>query len=238
MKEVTMLDYSPVWPHDDITKIFSGIYIVRGTNITHFEGMKIQHSRNMTIIESQRELTLINTVRLNEEGLKQLDALGTVRWVISIGAFHGRDDAFYINRYNAELWTVQKQVPNTQYVKQLNDADKLPIKNAVCYLFKNATPVEGFLYLKQEGGIIITCDSVKNWLEIDSFFDEETAKRALLNGEISKARISPIWLQATGLQKRDFEPLLNLNFVHLISAHGDVLYNTAYTDIQKSLGFS
>lgn len=123
-----MSEYSPVWPHGEIIKEFESIYVVRGSNITYFENRKIQHSRNMTIIESNGDLALVNTVRLNEDGLRELDELGRVRHVISIGAFHGRDDRFYLDRYNACLWTVHlkgqdsnRYYPTTQYLK---DADK------------------------------------------------------------------------------------------------------------------
>ena len=58
---------------------------------------------------------------------------------------------------------------------------------------------------------------------------------AISNGEITKARISPVWLNATGVHKVDFAPLLQLKFKHLISAHGDVLRDTAYYDIENSV---
>ncbi|KTC82753.1 hypothetical protein [Legionella cincinnatiensis] len=234
-----MSEYSPLWPHGEIIKEFECIYVVRGSNITYFENKKIQHSRNMTIIANDGDLALINTVRLNEDELRKLDALGDVKHVIRIGAFHGRDDQFYLDRYNACLWTVQpkEQASNphhstTQYLK---DADKLPIKNTQFFMFKNATPAEGFLYFDNDGGIIISCDSIKNWVSVDQFFSEETAKMAISQGEIAKARISPIWLKATGVQGNDFAHLLKLRFKHLISAHGDVLRNTAYEDVNNSV---
>lgn len=102
-------------------------------------------------------------------------------------------------------------------------------------MFKNATPAEGFLYLDKDEGIIISCDSIKNWVSVDQFFSEETAKMAISQGEIAKARISPIWLKATGVQGNDFTHLLKLKFKHLISAHGDVLRNTAYEDVKSSV---
>lgn len=229
-----MSNYSPVWPHGDIIKAFEGIYVVCGTNITHFEDMKIQHSRNMTIVECDGDLTLINTVRLNDKGLDELDKLGTIKHVISIGAFHGRDDAFYLDRYKAKLWTVQA---NSSYhtTHYLYDTDELPIKNGHFFMFKNSSPSEGFIYIDNNEGIIITCDSIKNWIRIDRFFSEETAKMAMSDGEISKARISPIWLNATGLHKTDFDRLLKLKFKHLISAHGDILRDTAHHDIENSV---
>lgn len=229
-----MSDYSSVWPHGEITKELEGIYVVRGTNITHFEETKIQHSRNMTIVERNGDITLINTVRLNEEGLRELDKLGATKNIISIGAFHGRDDAFYLDRYQAKLWAVQSKTscPATHY---LNDKDELPIKNGHFFLFQNSSPAEGFIYIDGTEGIIITCDSIKNWVTVDRFFSEETAKMAMSAGEISKARISPIWLNTTGVHKADFNQLLQLNFKHLISAHGDVLRDTAYYDVKNSV---
>jgi len=175
-----MSKYSPAWPHGDIIKAFENVYVVRGSNITYFADTRIQHSRNMTIINSNGDLTLINTVRLNEEGLRA-------------------------------------------------------IKNSHFFMFKNSSPAEGFIYMNNQEGIIITCDSIKNWVEIDQYFSEDTAKMAISQGEITKARISPIWLNATGVHKADFDYLLHLQFKHLISAHGDVLKNTAYEDVKNSV---
>lgn len=231
-----MSDYSPVWPHGDILKAFENIYMVQGTNITNFNDLKIQHSRNMTIVEHKGDLALINTVRLDEARLQELDQLGTVKHVISIGAFHGRDDQFYLDKYKAKLWTVKETISNYHTTQYLSDADVLPIKNSHFYIFKNSSPLEGFIYIEDHEGIVITCDSIKNWVQIDRFFSEDTAKMALSNGEISKARISPIWLSATGVKKSDFENLMTLKFKHLISAHGDVLRDTAYEDVKKSIG--
>lgn len=234
-----MPKYSPVWPHSEIVKAFDGIYVVRGSNVTYFEDKEIQHSRNMIIVESDGDLALINTVRLNEVGLRQLDELGQVKHVMSIGAFHGRDDRFYLDRYQAQLWTVHSEkdedAPRYHATRYLKDTDQLPIKNAHFWMFKNASLVEGFIYIDTHGGIIITCDSIKNWVEVDQFFSAETAKEALSRGEIAKARISPIWLQATGVQRVDFDGLLALKFKHLISAHGDVLRNSAYEDVKHSI---
>ncbi|MCW8418682.1 hypothetical protein OQJ18_04355 [Fluoribacter dumoffii] len=230
-----MSKYSPVWPHGDIINAFENIYVVRGTNKTCFEDKKIQHSRNMTIIASNNNLTLINTVRLNEKGLQSLNNLGTVKHIISIGAFHGRDDEFYLDKYKAQYWSVQSgEISHPAHY--LHDKDKLPIPNGCFFKFKNSSPAEGYIYIERQDGIIITCDSIKNWVEIDSFFNEETAIRAISQGEISKARISPIWLNATGVTQGDFDCLLKLKFKHLISAHGDVLRDTAYEDVKKSVG--
>lgn len=234
-----MTEYSPAMPHGEISKAFDGIYTVQGTNITFYNELKIQHSRNMTIVESNGELTLINTVRLDEQGLIELDKLGKVRHIISLGAFHGRDDDFYLDRYNAELWTVK---PLNGYdchknlkIHSLDESVKLSFIDGGYFPFDNASPAEGFLFIERNQGIIVTCDSIKNWVETDQYFSKETAEMNQANGEISKARISPVWLNATGTQKEDFECLLKLNFKHLISAHGELLKDSAKEDISASV---
>lgn len=67
-------------------------------------------SRNMVIVRENGELTLINTVRLDEEGLTALEHLGHVKNVVRIGAFHGYDDAFYLDRYHAQLWAIKGMI--------------------------------------------------------------------------------------------------------------------------------
>ncbi|ODN43549.1 hypothetical protein [Piscirickettsia litoralis] len=232
-----MKEYSPVWPHGEIKNIFENIYIVRGTNITEYEGMKIQHSRNMTIINQNGDLTLINTVRLSDDGLNQLDNIGQVKHVVRIGAFHGRDDAFYLDRYNAEFWafgSIEKPV-GQKINHSLSDSSSLPINDYQFFKFLGSSPEEGFIYCNCHGGIIFTCDSIKNWIEVDQFFSGESGRAASEAGEIAKARISPIWLEATGMRKEAFNQILGLKFKHLISAHGDVLKNTAYESVKKSI---
>ena len=70
-------NFTPAWPHGKIQEVFPDIFYVTGTNKAHHEGLDIQTSRNMVIYRNDSELTLINTVRLNEEGLRELERLGT-----------------------------------------------------------------------------------------------------------------------------------------------------------------
>ncbi len=49
-------------------------FFVTGMNKTSFDNIELQHSRNMIIIKDGNNLSLINTVRLNEEDLAELDA--------------------------------------------------------------------------------------------------------------------------------------------------------------------
>lgn len=62
-----------------------------------------QFSRHMTAVRECNALTLINSIRLDDAGLAQLDALGRVAHVVKIGSLHGRDDAFYKAHYGADV---------------------------------------------------------------------------------------------------------------------------------------
>ena len=53
--------------HSEIKLILENIYMVTGSNITTFEGVRLQHSRNMIILKSANELTLINTDSMDEQ---------------------------------------------------------------------------------------------------------------------------------------------------------------------------
>jgi len=144
---------------------------VTGTNKIHYEGADIQTSRNMVIIRHGSELSLINSVRLNDEGLKQLDQLGTVTHIIRIGAFHGRDDAFYKSYYpKSTLWTL----PGATYENGLApdkvltpEGDKLS-QGVRFSCLKHPIPGR-YLHIDRDGGILISCDSIQTSLPRMSF---------------------------------------------------------------------
>ena len=102
-----MTQSSSLEDHGNIENIFPDIFFVTGTNKNFYGGVNLQHSRNMVIVRDDNKLTLINTVRLNDKGLEALDALGKVENIVRIGSFHGRDDAFYKERYQAKLWELK-----------------------------------------------------------------------------------------------------------------------------------
>ena len=52
-------------------------------------------SRNMFVIRQGDELILVNSVRLTDDGLKELESLGNVKHVIRLAFGHGMDDPFY-----------------------------------------------------------------------------------------------------------------------------------------------
>jgi hypothetical protein len=61
-------------------------------------------TRTMTVLRSDRELCLFNSVRLDAETEQALAALGTVRHVVKVNSMHSRDDAYYVAQFGAEYW--------------------------------------------------------------------------------------------------------------------------------------
>lgn len=234
-----MFTYSPAWPHSSIIEVFPEIFFVTGTNITQFQGMNLQHRRNMVIVKRNNALSLINTVRLDHDGLAALDALGAVKNVIRIGAFHGRDDAFYLDKYSAKLWAIKgmEHAQNRATDMELKPGGQMPFSGSSFFLFETSQCPEGVFHFDQNGGILITCDSIKNWLAPDSFFDDATAKLYQQQGFFGTASVSSIWKQATQVQSTDFQKLMTLPFQHLISAHGVPLLNKAKEKVANSVMF-
>lgn len=199
--------YSPAWPHGELTPFLAELWYVMGTNRVHHAGADLQTSRTMLVVRDGARLTLVNTVRLDDDGLRQLEALGTVTDIIRLGAFHGRDDAFYRARYAAGLW-------------QPGERAELPIAGAVAHVFATSRHPEAALLLEREGGILVTCDAVQNWSKVDQFFSAETGQSFETAGLIRPVNIPSTWLTACQPERSDFEHLLALPFRHLVTAHG------------------
>lgn len=224
--------------HTEIQEIFPDIFFVMGVNKTQYNGIELQHSRNMVIVRNNNKLSLINTVQLTDDGLTALDKLGTVENIIRLGAFHGRDDAFYLARYpSAKLWAIKgmEHANDKLADHELTPDGELPFKDCAFILFETALFPEGVLLLKKHDGILITCDSIKNWLEPDAFFSKETAALYQKKGFFGCASISKVWQQAMDVQATDMQKLTTLKFKHLISAHGQPLLNHADEHVTKSI---
>jgi len=230
-------EYSPLWPHSEIKQVFPTIFYVTGTNITIHNDIEFQHSRNMIIIRDNNQLSLINTVKLNDQGLSRLDSLGHVENIIRIGAFHGRDDAFYLDRYKAKLWALEgMQHQNNRHADVfLTPNGKMPFTYCSFFNFETSAHPEGILHIATDGGILVTCDSIKNWISADPFFSPDTAKLYKEQGFFGVATISAVWKETCHVQASDFARLKLLKFKHLVSAHGEPLLNNAYEAATKTI---
>lgn len=229
--------FPPSLPHGPIEAIFDDVFFVTGTTRPTFFGMDWQFSRNMTVVRDGDSLTLVNTVRLDEAGLEALSALGTVRHVVRLGAFHGMDDAFYLDRYGAALWALPEMVHEhahpTDHV--LRPGAPLPCADASLFVYDTAKHPEGLLLLARDGGVLIACDSLQNWTAPDEYFDAESAARMAGMGFFRTANVGPGFRTACEPAAEDFARILALPFRHLVSAHGTVLRDEAKPRLHETL---
>lgn len=229
-----MTEYAAATAQDSIVEIFPDVYLLRGS--IRIASM-MQMNRNMLIVKQGQDLILINAVRLNDQGLKQLEQLGSVKHVIRLGDFHGLDDQFYLDQYQPEFWSQAGHAtyPNLipQHVIDKNTVS--PIKDSQFFIYASAKYPEAALLL-QDHQLLITTDSVQYW--DDWKYMSFLSKIILyLMGFRLGLFIGGPWLKKVSTQKNslkvDFEQLLKLDFIHLIAAHGNVLKNTAKTELNK-----
>jgi len=211
--------------HDALSELFPGVYFLQGS-IQMRPGVRI--NRNMIVLAHEGELTLINSVRLNEAGLAALDQLGKVAALVRLGDFHGMDDAFYIERYQCDLWgqkgtRVYKRVPPTHFFA---DGDVGPVPHASYFAFSAPSCPEAALLLASYG-LLITTDSLQ-------FYGKQLRHFSLLAktafpflGFHRGLNIGPMWLKGVtpkgGSLQSDFERLAALEFDALVGAHGDLM---------------
>jgi hypothetical protein len=94
---------------------------------------------------------------------------------------------------------------------------------------------ETALLLARDGGILVTCDAIQNWSVADAFFSAETAAMFEAQGLIREANVPSTWLGACEPRRDNFERLLDFQFCHLVSAHGEPLVGDARTKVRASV---
>jgi hypothetical protein len=232
-----MTDYAAPRPHDPIEEIAPDIFMVRGSvQVTK----RIQTSRNMAIIRHNGELSLINPIRLTEEGERDLKELGTIKNIIRLGCFHGMDDPYYVDTFGAQMWSQEggETYPEPAPQVVLNADTQLPFPDAQLFLFDKALQPECALFLQRENGILLTCDSIQHWG--DYRFVTWFARFLLpFNGFPRTTLIGPFWLKVLTPEgesmEDEFNRLLELEFDTLLSAHGSLLETGAREAVEKAV---
>ncbi len=190
-------------------------------------------SRNMVVLRHDHELTLVNTMRLDEAGLAALDELGKVKHVIRLAGFHGRDDPFYKDRYDATVWAVDGHVwargfDNTkikaedgyfQADRYMTDSTELPIPGARLITI-DCKAGEGLLVLDRDGGIAISGDALQNWSATDEYFNVPAKIVMKLMGFIKPHNVGPGWLKQAQPDLSQVKSLLDVPFDTVLPAHG------------------
>jgi hypothetical protein len=226
--------YPSATAHDSIEKLFENVYWVHGSIRV---GPSMTMNRNMVIIKSPEGLTLVNPVRLNIEEEQKLLALGDIKVVMRLGDFHGLDDQYYVDKFQAQFWCQSGQstykTPLADTI--INEDTKPTIANAEFFIFSSSIYPEAALFLK-DCELLITTDSIQNLTDwsYTTLFTQLMLKLMgfkldLIIGKPWLKRVTPKGTSLCG----DFERLLKLDFKHIIAAHGTPLKDTAKEQLKQ-----
>lgn len=227
-----MDQFQPALPHGSIEEVFPDLFFVSGAMETVLQDMDWRFSRNMTVVRDGERLIIVNSVRLGEEGLAELDRLGQVTDVVRLGSLHGRDDPFYVDRYKANYWVMPGMEHETglKATGTLTPDGPLPISDASLFEFKTSKIPEGILRIDRAGGVLIACDALQNWLAPDEYFSDSSQELMQNMGFFTPANLGPVWVQAATPEGEDFARLKELSFKHALCGHGEPLRDTAHED--------
>jgi hypothetical protein len=229
--------YPPVCPHGPIKQIGDDLFAVHGS-IRMKTVLRI--SRNMAIVRNGSELTLVNPVRLDEQGLKSLDALGTVKHLLRLGGAHGADDPFYMERYKPTFWAqtgeIGYQKPHID--KPLVDGGELPFVGARLFCFNGSRIQESVVVIERGSGVLLTCDSLQHY---GDYSQHNILARLMMPfiGFPRRTVVGLFWLkfatpEGASLQP-EFDRLLRFKFDALLAAHGTCLSNGAHASVQRAV---
>lgn len=223
----------PAAPHGPFKELFEGIWSVRGgIKMPMFMPMKI--GRAMTVVRGDDGLTLFNSMRLSDKGLKELEALGDVKHVVRIAGFHGRDDGFYRERYGARVYAIEGQSyfrgldptkagpePFLEPDEWLTEASALPIVDAKLKVLTTSNPPEALCLIPRHGGILIAGDALQHIPEPDEFYNFLAKIMMKRMGFMKPYNVGPGWLRFARPTAADVRSLLDLEFEHVLPTHGD-----------------
>lgn len=226
-----------IFPHGDVEPIAPDLYMVRGS--IQMNAM-LRISRNMGIIRHGNELTLLDPIRLNPQTEEQLLALGEIKHILRLGAFHGLDDPYYVEKFGASHWC---QPGGTAYTEPTIDhpisADTtFPFPDAKLFMFQNTIQPECVLLIEREGGVLFTCDAIQHYGNYS--FNNIPARLIMpFIGFPRTTIVGPFWLKGMTPEgeslEAEFRELLNLQFDTLLSAHGTLLRTGAYAAVKRAV---
>jgi len=199
--------------------------------------------RNMAIVRERGELVVVHPVAMPDEEQSKIEALGPIKHIVRLGAFHGMDDARYLERYSPTLWAPPgvdlPALPAGAVHRELRPGGELPIEGATLFSFDRSRTPETVMLVPRHGGLLLACDSVQNWEMTTgcSFLGKLTTK---LMGFKGRACIGPGWRKMSepkdgGGFRPAFEQLLELPFRHAIGGHGAPMKDTAKDDLRAQV---
>jgi hypothetical protein len=229
---------SPGGVFGDLEQVFDDVWWAWGT-VRFAPG--VLFPRNMTIVREKGELVVIHPVMMPDAVQAKIEALGPIKHIVRLGAFHGMDDPAYVKKYAPTTWAPPgvDQPAGVKTDRELRPGGELPLEWAKLFVFESSRTPETAIHLERHGGLLLTCDSVQNW--------ETTAGCSFLGGVMSRmmgfrgrACIGPGWRKMSEPKngigfRKEFERLVELEFHHALGGHGAPMKNTAKDDLRASV---
>ena len=218
-------DHPPASYHLPVRECFPGVWLASSAiSMAIPLKLKITFSRNMVAVLGSEGWVLLNPVRLSESAEAELLAKAPFKHAVRLGALHGRDDRYYVDKFGVEFWGAagKQAYPEPKFSREITEEGSFPIPGARVVIYKAAKMAECVVCLPQHR-LLVSCDSVQHY-EHDSLLSALGKLVMRPMGFFKPCVIGPIWLKnATpqgGSMRPDFERVLALDFDNLISGHG------------------
>jgi hypothetical protein len=231
-------------PHGTLTEVLPGFFFVTGT-ATIPGPLPMRFPQAMTVVKVGERLVIVNSVRLGEEGLAELDKLGRVTDVIRLAANHGKGDPFYRERYGAKVWALEgapympgfdaNAEPYFEPDVRFTAATELPIPGARLHVF-GSKPLEAVMVMPEHGGIAIAGDALQNMSATDPHFNWLGRFTMRAMGFLKPCNVGPGWLRQCRPPAKDLLGVLELPaFENLLPAHGTPVLGQAQQKLRPAL---
>lgn len=232
---------APLLPHGELQSLFDNIWFIQG-QVKLPMRIPAKFSRSMTVHKNpiNGELNLINSMRLSEQGLEELQKLGPIRNIIRLGGFHGRDDLFYQRHFKARVFAIQGQsysrsletLANADdgYMKPdvwVSQASHLPIKNCKLKIFSSSTPPEAAMLIEEHDGVLVTAGSLQNTPKPDKYVNFPMKIIMRKFGLWTPYNVGPGWIKLAKPRAGDIRSILEYKFDHVLPGHGEAVISNA-----------
>ncbi len=229
------------FPHSALSQVFENIWFVRGGWDMPVP-LKPRISRSMIVIRdsSDGSLTLVNSIKMSNKGLAELEAIGPVKRVIRLASMHGADDAFYRERYGATVYALKGTYytrglttdvnPEQSYFKPdvyFDEQTGVPIADSCVHVLHSAKLKEASILLNRDGGILLSGDFFHNTPQPDEFTNKIAKVGMRLFGLARACNIGVGWWMMAQPSAKDLRSLLALPFEHVLPIHGEPVIGQA-----------
>jgi hypothetical protein len=222
-----------------LREIFPDVWWVGGT--TQFAPFAT-FPRNMIVLREPDGLVLVHPVMLPEAEQARLEAMGPIRHIVRLGDFHGMDDALYVERYAPTVWAPPgvMPVPGVRADRELVQGGPSPVADGTVVSFTKSKVPEVVLHLARHGGALAACDSVQNWEHRPEGCSWLGSLLAVAMGLKGRSCLGPGWLReaeekGSRALAGDYARILDLDFRHLLAAHGPPVLDTARDDLRVAV---